>query len=84
MTETTPKRRRARKPDGRFKGNNPNTKTNEAWEAIPVEDALSSKNTNKYEIRPKVDGMSFNTAGKYTKKSKVTKPGMGKTTTTYN
>ena len=83
MTEPT-KRRRARKANGTYKADNPNTTTNEAWEAIPVEDALVSKNKNKYEIRPKVEGISSNTAGKYSKKSKVTMPGMGKTTTTFN
>ena len=84
MTEATPKRRRARKPDGKFQGDNPNTTANEAWEAIPVEDSLVAKNQNKYEVRPKVDGISANTAGKYAKKSKVSKPGVGKTRTTYN
>ena len=84
MTEATPKRRRARKADGKFQGDNPNTATNEAWEAIPVEDSLVAKNQNKYEVRPKVEGISANTAGKYAKKSKVSKPGVGKTRTTYN
>ena len=84
MTEATPKRRRARKPDGKFQGNNPATETNEAWEPVPVEDSLVAKNQNKYEVRPKVAGISANTAGKYAKKSKVSKPGVGNTRTTYN
>ena len=84
MTEATPKRRRARKADGKFRADDPSTAANEAWEPIPVEDSLVAKNKNKYEVRPKVGGISANTAGKYAKKSKVTKPGMGKTTTTFN
>lgn len=78
MTEPTPKRRRARKSDGKFKGDNPATPdVNEAWEPTPMEDALSSKNENKYEVAPKVSGVSSNSAGKYGKKSKVTTPGFG-------
>ena len=84
MTEATPKRRRARKPDGKYRANDPSTPTNEAWEPIPVEDSLVAKNENKYEVRPKVDGISANTAGKYSKRPKVSKPGVGKTRTTYN
>lgn len=84
MTETTPKRRRARKPDGKFQGNDPSTVTNEAWEPIPLEDTLVKNNQNKYEVKPQVSGISANTAGKYGKKSKVSKPGVGNTTTTYN
>ena len=84
MTEATPKRRRARKANGTYKADNPNTVTNEAWEAIPVEDSLVSKNEHKYKVRSKITGISSNTAGKYGKKSKVTMPNIGKTTTTFN
>ena len=84
MTEATPKRRRARKPDGKFQGDDPTTSRNEAWEPVAIEDSLLAKNQNKYEVRKKVEGTSANTAGKYAKKSKVSKPGVGSTTTTYN
>ena len=77
-----PKRRRARKPDGSFKGDNPTTPgLNEAWEPTPIESVLPKK---KYAPAPKVAGISNNTAGKYSGKSKVTKPGINKITTTYS
>jgi hypothetical protein len=76
------KRRRARKPDGSFKGDNPTTPgLNEAWEPTPIESVLPKQ---KYAPAPKVAGISNNTAGKYSGKSKVTKPGINKITTTYS
>ena len=90
MTEANPKkqstrgqtRKRARKPDGRFKGDNPATPDlNEAWEPTPVEQALPKENA--YEVKPKVDGLSNPTAGKYAKKDKV-RPTFGQVTTTFN
>ena len=81
MTEATPKRRRARKPDGQYKADNPATPENEAWESIPVEDALKLKTEAKYKVRQKVDGLSGATAGKYGKKGKVSQPGIGKART---
>ena len=77
-----PKRRRARKPDGKFQGDNPATpELNEAWEPTGIEAALPKK--NPYEVKPKVSGTSQDTAGKYSKKAKV-KPTFGKAHTTYN
>ena len=78
-----PKRRRARKPDGQFKGDDPTTPgLNEAWEPTDIEEALP-KQENPYAVKPKVTGTSKNTAGKYSKKDKV-KPTFGKVTTTFN
>jgi len=77
-----PKRRRARKPDGTYKGDNPATPyVNEAWEPTGIEEALPKKNA--YEVKPKVSGTSQGTAGKYGKKAKVN-PTFGKAHTTYN
>jgi hypothetical protein len=76
-----PARRRARKPDGKFQGDNPATPANEAWEPIPVEDALPKE---KYAPAPKVSGISKNTAGKYSKPPKVKRVGIGKAHTKYN
>ena len=75
-----PKRRRARKSDGKFQGNNPATETNEAWEPVDVAEVVSPKEV-KYEVKPKVGGTSNPTAGKYGKKPKVT-PTFGKVTST--
>ena len=78
-----PKRRRARKPDGQFKGDNPATPNlNEAWESTDIEEALPKKE-NPYAVKQKVTGTSQDTAGKYSKASKV-KPTFGKVHTTYN
>jgi len=77
-----PKRRRARKADGKYQGDNPATPgLNEAWEPTGIEEALPKKNS--YEVKPKVAGTSQDTAGKYSKKAKV-KPTFGKVHTTYN
>lgn len=79
----TPKRRRARKPDGSFKGDNPTTPNlNEAWEATPIERALSD-NSVDYSVRQKVDKPSSASAGKYGKKDSI-RPTFGKVTTTFN
>ena len=77
-----PKRRRARKADGKYQGDNPTTPgLNEAWEPTGIEEALPK--TNAYEVKPKVSGTSQDSAGKYSKKAKVT-PTFGKVHTTYN
>lgn len=77
-----PKRRRARKPDGSFKGDNPTTPgLNEAWEPTPVDSILPKE---KYAPAPKVTKPSNSSAGKYEKKPGVTRPGLGKITTTFN
>ena len=76
--ETPNKRRRARKADGSFKGDNPETKLNEAWEPTPIEDALSD-NSVSYGVKQKVDGTSKPSAGKYGKKGKV-RPTFGNVT----
>ena len=84
MTEPTPKRRRARKPDGQFKGDNPATPDlNEAWEPTDIEAALPKKSS--YEVKQKVEGTSDASAGKYSKKEKIRPRGtFGNVTTTYN
>lgn len=74
------KRRRARRPDGQFRGNNPETETNEAWEPVDVADVVTPKGV-KYEIKPKIGGPSNPTAGKYGKKPKVN-PTFGNVTST--
>lgn len=82
MTEPT-KRRRARKPDGKFQGDNPNTVTNEAWESTDIAAALPKENS--YAVQQKVSGTSEPTAGKYSKKEKIRPRGtFGNVTTTYN
>ena len=84
MTEATPKRRRARKPDGKFRGDNPATPDlNEAWEPTDIAEALPKK--SDYSVKQKVEGASKPTAGKYSKKSKVRPKGnFGNVYTTYN
>ena len=86
MTDSSPlpKRKRARKPNGYFKGDNPNTPDlNEAWEPTDLEAALPKKQLPKYTPKEKISGTSTNTAGKYSGKEKVTRPGFGKITTTF-
>ena len=81
MDKPAPKRRRARQPDGSFKGDNPSTPgLNEAWEPTPIEAALPKE---QYAIKEKISTVSSNSAGKYSSASKVTKSGLGKITTTY-
>lgn len=64
----TPRRakRRARKPDGTFKGDT-QPEVNQAWEPaeVPVREPL------KYSITTKVTGMGSDTAGKYAKKPSI-------------
>ena len=74
----TPKRRRARKADGSFKGDNPATPHNEAYESTPIEDALSN-NSVTYGVKQKVDSTSKSTPGKYSKKGRV-RPTFGNVT----
>ena len=53
MTENNPapKRRRARKPDGKYQGDNPTTPgLNEAWESTDIEEALPKKE-NPYAVK---------------------------------
>ena len=80
MTEPTkkPARRRARKPDGQYRANDPTTAVNEAWEPIEVEQAVGEK-TVDYSVRQKVSSSSEPTAGKYSPKSKV-RPTFGNVT----
>ena len=78
MTEPTPKRRRARKADGSYKGDNPETPRNEAWEPTPIEDGLSTGEVT-YGVVQKVQGTSKPTAGKYSRKDKV-RPTFGNVT----
>jgi len=77
MTEPTPKpraRRQSRKTDGKYSEVPP----------VEMEQALPKKDLEKYTPRPKVAGLSSDTAGKYSKKSKVGRPGLGKTRTILN
>lgn len=82
MTEPTkkprPARRRARKADGQYRADDPNTTVNEAWEPVEVEQAVGQK-TVDYSVRQKVTGTSEESAGKYGKKSKV-RPTFGSVT----
>jgi len=76
MTEQPkkPARRRARKPDGKFQGDNPATpEINEAWEPTEMEEALPKK--NDYAIKPKVKPTGE--AGPYSKKPGI-RPTFGK------
>jgi hypothetical protein len=75
----TPKRRRARKPDGSFKGD---AGLNEAWEATPIERVITDKSVD-YSVKQQVSGPSAPTAGKYGKKDAI-RPTFGKVTTTFN
>jgi hypothetical protein len=79
-TQAANKRRRARKPNGEFRGDNPDTKLNQAWEPTPIEPALADK-TVGYAIKQKVVGTSQPTAGKYGKKVGI-RPTFGNVTST--
>nr|BAR25493.1 hypothetical protein [uncultured Mediterranean phage uvMED]BAR25543.1 hypothetical protein [uncultured Mediterranean phage uvMED] len=71
-------RKRARKPDGKFIGDNPlTTDVNEAWEPVEVSTALPKK--TKYGVKAKIS-KSNKTAGKYSKQPKI-KPTFGQVTT---
>jgi hypothetical protein len=77
------KRRRARKPDGKFQGDNPSTPDlNEAWEPTDVAEVVTEKEV-KYTVKQRVTGTSEASAGKYAKKQKV-RPTFGNVTTTYH
>lgn len=81
MTESNKNRRRARKPDGQFKGDNPATPgLNQAWEATDLAEAVGEKTVN-YEVVKKIDTTSSPTAGKYSKKDLI-RPTFGNVTTT--
>jgi len=73
-----PARRRARDKNGHFKADDPTTPVNEAWEAVPTEEALPKK------VSTKVTGLSTDSAGKYSKQTKVSKPTFGKVTSTFH
>ena len=77
-TQAANKRRRARKPNGSFKGDNPQTAHNEAYEAISIDESLST-NQVSYGVKQKVDGTSKPTAGKYGKTGKI-RPTFGNVT----
>ena len=77
-----PKRRRARKPDGKFQGDNPSTPANEAWVAEDVSREVGEK-TVDYSVKQKVSSTSSSTPGKYSQKPKV-RPTFGKVHTTFN
>lgn len=78
-----PRRKRARQPDGSFKGDNPATPDlNEAWEPTDLAEVAQEKEV-KYSVQTKITGTSDPTAGKYGKKSKI-RPTFGNITTTYN
>lgn len=77
-TQAANKRRRARKPNGSFKADNPQTAHNEAYEAISIDESLST-NQVSYGVKQKVVGTSKPTAGKYGKKEKI-RPTFGNVT----
>lgn len=80
MTNKPPtKRRRSRHPDGKYKGNDPTTDVNEAWEPVEAEEAVPKK--IDHTITTKVDGISNNTAGKYAKKPLIKTPTFGHVST---
>ena len=69
-------RKRARKPDGKFKGDNPLTPdVNEAWEPTEIESTLPKK--KDYSVKKKVNTLSTNSAGKYHFGKKL-RPNLGK------
>jgi len=76
-----PARRRARKADGQFKGDDPATPdVNEAWEATEMETSVGEKTAGKYGVRQKV-ATSGSTAGKYSnKKAQAVRPTFGTVT----
>lgn len=76
-------RRRARKPDGKYKGDNPATPgLNQAWEATELDEAVGDKSVT-YEVVKKIDTTSNPSAGKYSKKDLI-RPTFGNVTTTTN
>ena len=75
--KSQPRRKRARKPDGQFKADNPNTEVNEAWEPVEVTDTLPK--SKDYSVKPKVGPTGD--AGRYGKAPKV-RPTFGKVTST--
>ena len=71
-----PKRRRARKPDGTYRADDPTTEVNEAWEPVEVTAALPKKDYSaKPSVKPTGNG------GKYSQKPKV-RPTFGSVTST--
>jgi hypothetical protein len=64
-----PRRSRARQSDGTYRGDNPETPLNEAWEATEVETGLEKE--VKYTVKPKVTGTTNETTGKYSKKGAI-------------
>jgi hypothetical protein len=76
-----PQRRRARKTNGTYQGDNPNTSVNEAYEPSEIESGLEKK--IDYSIKTKVDSISDASAGKYEKKEKI-RPSFNGISTTYH
>jgi hypothetical protein len=74
--ESSPKRQRARKGDGKFKGDKG---LNEAWVPTDIEEALPKE--NDYAVKKLVEGTSQPSAGKYGKREKI-RPTFGTVTTT--
>lgn len=81
-TNPQPRRRRAKRPDGTFEANPPGVPdVNTAFEPTDVAEGLEKE--VKYTVKPKVDGTSNETAGKYAKAPKV-RPTFGSVYTTYS
>jgi hypothetical protein len=80
------RRRRARQPDGQYKGDNPIApEVNDAWE--PVELAPVDKAAGKYSVKPKVTGQTKaqEDAGKYSnKQANSVRPTFGNISTNYH
>ena len=83
MDKPAPKRRRARTKQGKFKGDNPDTPANEAWEPIDLLRSVGEKLAGKYEVKPKVSSTSQDSSGKYSQKPRL-RPTFGKVTTKFN
>ena len=75
--DNSPKRQRARKGDGKYKGSDQGL--NEAWVPTDIEEALPKE--NDYAVKKLVDGTSQTSSSKYGKREKI-RPTFGKVTTT--
>ena len=74
-----PKRRRARKSDGTFKGDIPGTKANEAWVSTDISTEVKEEKEVDVTVVQEVDS----TSQKYAPKEKI-KPTFGKVSTSYH
>lgn len=81
ISSNKPQRRRARKTNGTYKGDDPNTSVNEAFDPSEIESGLEKK--IDYSIKTKVDSISSASAGKYEKKEKI-RPSFNGISTTYH